>query len=145
MTSLSLEKNSQISEDPSNNTSHKFWDQSPSPKKSDLQVSETVSLHRLWCCYSANILQHWVGSRGLICFCKVEHSIFPEIFPGIESVSINNVRYCHNIWGSLVNKIVSYLVFKQFLESTWSTYSVLKCCCTWIMHFHKLARLGGAN
>ena len=58
MTSLNLEKNSQISEDPSNNTSHKFRDQSPSPKKSDSQVSETVSLHRLWCCYSANILQH---------------------------------------------------------------------------------------
>ena len=26
------------------------------------------------CRYSANILQHWVGGRGLIYFCKVDHS-----------------------------------------------------------------------
>ena len=57
------------------NTSHKFWDQSPSPHyQCCLQVSETVSWHKLRCCYSANILQHWVGGRGLIYFCKVDHS-----------------------------------------------------------------------
>ena len=57
------------------NTSHKFWDQSPSSNyKCCLQVSETVSWPKLRCCYSANILQHWVGGRGLIYFCKVDHS-----------------------------------------------------------------------
>ena len=44
-----------------------------------LQVSETVSCYRLRCCYSANILQHWV--RGdLIYFCKVDHSKISKIF-----------------------------------------------------------------
>ena len=56
------------------NTSHKFWDQSPSPHyQCCLQVSETVSWHQFRCCYSANILQHWVGRKGLIYFCKVYH------------------------------------------------------------------------
>ena len=39
-----------------------------------LQVSETVSWHKFWRCYSANILQHWVGGSGLIYFWKVDHS-----------------------------------------------------------------------
>ena len=57
------------------NTSHKFWDQSPSPHyQCCLQVSETVSWHKLRCRYSAIILQHWVGGRGLIYFCKEDHS-----------------------------------------------------------------------
>ena len=68
------------------NTSHKFWDQSPSPHyQCRLQVSEAVSWHKLWCCYSANILQHWVGGRSLICFCKVDHSrIFRIFFQGLS-------------------------------------------------------------
>ena len=58
-----------------NNTSHKFWDQSPSLHyQCCLQVSETVSWHKFRYCYSANILQHWIGGRGLIYFCKVDHS-----------------------------------------------------------------------
>ena len=41
------------------NTSHKFGDQSPSPHdQCCLQVSETVSGHKLRCCYFPNILQH---------------------------------------------------------------------------------------
>ena len=77
------------------NTSHKFWDQSPSPHyQCCLQVSETVSWHKLRCCYSANILQHWVG--GGAWFISAWWSIpeFPEIFPGIELVWIIYVRYC---------------------------------------------------
>ena len=39
-----------------------------------LQVSETVSWHKLWFFFPVNMLQHWVGGRDLICFCKVDHS-----------------------------------------------------------------------
>ena len=57
------------------NTSHKFWDKSPSPHyQCCLQVSETVSWHKLQSCYSSNMLQHWVGGRDLIYFCKGDHS-----------------------------------------------------------------------
>ena len=57
------------------NTSHKFWDQSPFPHyQCCLQVSETGSWHKLRCCYSSNMLQHWVGRRWQIYFCKVGHS-----------------------------------------------------------------------
>ena len=57
------------------NTLHKFWDQSPSPHyQCCLQVSETVSWHKLRSCYSSRMLQHWVGGRGLIYSCKVDHS-----------------------------------------------------------------------
>ena len=57
------------------NTSHKFWDQSPFPHyQCSLQISETVSWHKLLRCYSPNMVQHWVRSRGLIYFCKVDHS-----------------------------------------------------------------------
>ena len=63
------------------NTPHKFWDQSPSSHfQYCLQVSETVTWHRLWCCYSANILQDWVEWRGLIYFCKVNHYRISRIF-----------------------------------------------------------------
>ena len=74
------------------NTSHIFWDQSPYHHyQCCLQVSETVFWHKLgFCQYNvvckylrqflgtslgvANILQHWVEERGLIYFCKVDHS-----------------------------------------------------------------------
>ena len=60
------------------NTSNKFWDQAPSPHyKCCLQVSEAGSCHKLQCCYSSSMLQHWAGGRGLICFCKVDHLEFP--------------------------------------------------------------------
>ena len=73
------------------NTSHKFWDQSPSPYyQCCLQVSETVSWHKLRCCYSANILQHWVGGRGLIYFCKVDHSRISRNFSR-NWVGLNNL------------------------------------------------------
>ena len=39
-----------------------------------LEVSETVSWHKPRSCYSSSMLQHWVGGRGLIYFCKVDHS-----------------------------------------------------------------------
>ena len=55
------------------NTSHKFWDQSPFPHyQSCLQVSETVSWDKSWCCYSTNILQHQVWGRDLIYFFKMD-------------------------------------------------------------------------
>ena len=55
--------------------SHKFWFQSPSHHyQYYLQVFETVSWHKLQCCYSAKALQNWVGARGVIYFCKVDHS-----------------------------------------------------------------------
>ena len=57
------------------NTSHKFWDQSPSSHyQCCLQASETVSWHKLRICYSSNMLQPWVGVRGLIYFRKENHS-----------------------------------------------------------------------
>ena len=57
------------------NTSHKFWDQSPSPHyQCCFQVFETVPWHKLPCCYSSNILQHWVGGRDLIYSCKLDQS-----------------------------------------------------------------------
>ena len=57
------------------NTSLKFWIQSLSPHyQCCLQISGTVSSHKLWCCYSVNRMQHWVGARGLIYFCRIDHS-----------------------------------------------------------------------
>ena len=73
------------------NTSHKFWAQSPFPHyQSCLQVSETVSWDKLWYSYSANILQHWVGGRGLIYFCKVDHSRISRNFSRTW-VGLNNL------------------------------------------------------
>ena len=51
------------------------------------------------------ILQHWIGERSLIYFCKVNHSRI--------LVSIIYVRYCRKIWGSQVKKIGSYLIFRH--------------------------------
>ena len=56
------------------NPLHKFWDQSSSPHhECCLQVSETVSWHKLRCCYCSNMLQHWIWGDGLIYFWKVDH------------------------------------------------------------------------
>ena len=82
------------------NTSHKFWDQSPSPHyQCCLQVSETVSWHKFRCRYSANILQHWVGGRGLIYFCKVDNS---RIFINFSRnwLGLNNLREILRVQGS---------------------------------------------
>ena len=63
------------------NTSHKFWDQPPSPHyQCCLQVFGTVCCCKLWRCFSSNILQHWVGGRGLVYFCKVDHSRISKKF-----------------------------------------------------------------
>ena len=64
------------------NTSHKFWDQSPLPHyQCCLQLYEAVSWHKVYCCYFANILQDLVEGRDLIYFCKVDHSrIFRNFF-----------------------------------------------------------------
>ena len=76
------------------NTSHKFWDQSPSShNQCCLQVSGTVSWHKLRCCYSANMLQHWVRGGGWFISAEWTISEFPEIFPGIDLISIIYVRY----------------------------------------------------
>ena len=82
----------------SHNTSHKFWDQTPCLHyQCCLQVSETVSWHKLWCCYPANILQHWVGRRGWFISAKWTILEFPEFFPGIDLVSIIYVRYYRSV------------------------------------------------
>ena len=70
---------------------------------------------------------------------------FSEIFPAIELVSIVYLRYCDRSGGSYVNKIVSYLIWQQFLKNIWGTYNMLKCCDAWIMRFHKLRRMGGSS
>ena len=88
-----------------------------------------------------------VGGGGWLISAKWTIPEFPDIFPGIALVSIIYTRYCHKIWGSSVNKIGNDLVFQQVLINIWGiyTYSMLKCCDTWIMPFHKLKRMGGAN
>ena len=97
-----------------------------------LQVSEIVSWHKPQCCYSFNMMQHEVGARGLIYFCKVDHSRtaeYPQIFPGIDLVSIIYVRYCRYI-----TKMNIYLgepslygfsrrSLKQFLQLTGFRYA----------------------
>ena len=98
------------------NISHKFWDQSPSPHyQCCLQVYETVSLHKLWCCYSANMLQHWVGGRGLIYFCKMDYSRISINFSRNDLVSIIYMRYYRsrrvsgNFWNqSVICKITDH-------------------------------------
>ena len=52
------------------------------------------SWYKLRCCYSSNMLKRWVGGRGMIYFCKVDHFRISENFPGIDLVSIIYVRYC---------------------------------------------------
>ena len=49
----------------------------PPPDHCCLQVSETVSWHKLRCCYSTNMLQHWVGGRGMIISAKWTIPEFP--------------------------------------------------------------------
>ena len=80
------------------NTSHKFLDQSPSPHyQCCLQVlSIWVSWHKLQSCYSSNMLQHWVGGRGLIYFCKVDHSRIFAIFSR-NWLGLNNLYDKKNI------------------------------------------------
>ena len=73
------------------NTSHKFWDQPPTPNyHCCLQVSEIVSWWKLRCSLSFNILQYLVGGRGLIYFYKVENSRifinFSRNFLGLNNV-----------------------------------------------------------
>ena len=67
------------------------------PYQCYLQVSETVSWHKLQCFYFSNMMQHWVGGKGLIYLSKVDPLEFQEIFPGIDLVSIIYMRYCHEI------------------------------------------------
>ena len=78
------------------NTSHKFWDQSPSPYyQTSLQVFETVSWHKIWCCYSSNMRQHWEGWRDLIYFCKVDHSRILRDYSR-NWLGLNNL--CEMLW-----------------------------------------------
>ena len=54
------------------------------------QMSETVSWHKLWCCYSSNNLQHWVGGRDLIYFCNVDYTRTSRNFSR-NWLSLNNL------------------------------------------------------
>ena len=115
------------------NTSHKFWDQSPSPHyQCFLQVSETVSWHKLRCCYSTNILQHWVGGRGLIYFCKVDYSRISRNFSR-NWVGLNNLCEILQIRVKTVNTrhpemklIACFISFRSFWQK-WNLISVDKC------------------
>ena len=61
--------------------SHKFWEQSPHPNDQCwLQVSKKVSWRKLRCCYSSNMVQHWVEERGLTYSEEWTIPEFPEIF-----------------------------------------------------------------
>ena len=126
------------------NTSHKFWDQSPSHPFSiffllDSFLSQTLVL--LLCQYTATL-----SSRsGMIFFVKVNHSRISRNISRNWLVSIIYERYCHKIWECYVNKIGNYLVFRQFLKNIWGTYNMPKCRDTWIMLFQKLRRMGGSN
>ena len=74
------------------NTSHKLRDQSPSPHyRCCLQVSEAVSSRKLRCCYSTNILQHWIKGRGLNYFWKVGYSRISRNFSR-NWFGLNNLR-----------------------------------------------------
>ena len=57
------------------NASYNLWDQSSSP---------------FFCCYSVNILQHWVGWKGRTYFCKVDYSRISQKFSW-NCVSLNNL------------------------------------------------------
>ena len=87
------------------NTLHKFWDSSPSTHyQCCLQISEIVSWKKLWCCYSSNILQDWVGGSGLICFCKVKKSRISRIFSG-NWLGLNDL--CE-IWSRNLRELTKY-------------------------------------
>ena len=82
------------------NTSYKFWDQPPSPIINDVckylrqfdGTSFSLATLPIYC----NI------ERGGAWFFSTKWTIleFPEIFLGIELISIIYVRFCHKIWGS---------------------------------------------
>ena len=69
------------------------------PYQCYLQVSETVSWHKLQCFYFSNMMQRWVGGKGLIYLSKADPLEFQEMFPGIDLVSIIYMRYYHEIRG----------------------------------------------
>ena len=59
------------------NNSHKFWRQCPSPQyQCCFQVSESV----YGTSFGVATLQYFVEGRGLIYFCKVEHSRISKTF-----------------------------------------------------------------
>ena len=77
------------------NTSHKFWNQSPYPHyQCFFQLSETVFWHKLRSYFSSNMLQHWVEGRGLIYICKVDHSRISISFPR-NWLGLNNLYDVH--------------------------------------------------
>ena len=61
-----------------NNTSYEF---SSPHDQCHLQVSGTVSWHKLRCCYSDNMLQRWVGGEGANLFLQtVPYQNFQKFF-----------------------------------------------------------------
>ena len=106
------------------NTSHKFWDQSPSPHyQCCFQVFETVPWHKFPCCYSSNILQHWVGGRDQIYSCKLDQS---RIF----------INFSMN-WLGLINlcEILKFAVHNSrlLLEGCWGKKK--NCWWFWVQVF----------
>ena len=75
-----------------------------------LQVSETFSWHKLRCCCSANILQHWVGGRGLIYFCKVDQSKIPRNFSR-NLVSLNNLCEILQVFTLFIVQVFTFSIF----------------------------------
>ena len=107
------------------NTSHKFCDQSPFPhSRCCLQVSETVSWHKIQCCYSANILQHWVGSRALVIWEMWTIPEFTEFFPGNELVLEIYLRQCSK---AVVSKKLSFVQKSHGYQNLVTLYKILLC------------------
>ena len=69
-----------------------------------LQVSQTGSLQKLRYFYSSNILQHWVGGKGLIYFCKVNHFRISRNF-SLNWDGLNNYSEIMKVWLLVINMV----------------------------------------
>ena len=68
-----------------------FWDQPPSYNyQCCLQVSETVCWRKLRCCYSLNMLQHWVERGAWFISAKWTIPEFPRNFSR-NRLGLNNI------------------------------------------------------
>ena len=83
---------------------------SPSPRYQHcVQVSDTVSWYKLRCCYSSNILHHWKGGRGLIYFCKVDHSRISRKYSR-NWVGLNNLCEILQLYYGSASQTLTHLV-----------------------------------
>ena len=95
-----------------------------------MQVSETVSWQKFRFCYSYNMLQHWLGERGLIYFWKVDHYRISRNFS-------RNWLGLINVWLPNIPGSWKYRAYKGFwmclnnLDNSWiclnMTYEYTRC------------------